>query len=69
MQANPDTPYKVTELARLIDQADADDGHPYPKASPGAVVLACDRLVDRGNLTKVSEKPATYQFATAQPAK
>ena len=68
MQANPDTLYKVTELGRLIDQADVADGHNYPKASPGAVVLACDRLVDRGNATKVSEKPATYQFAAAQPA-
>lgn len=67
MQANPATPYKVTELGRLIDQADTADGHDYPKASPGAVVLACDRLVDRGDATKVVEKPAAYQFATAQP--
>ncbi|ROO63009.1 hypothetical protein EDC02_5019 [Micromonospora sp. Llam0] len=63
MQTNPDTPYKVTELGRLIDQADAADGHTYPKASPGAVVLACDRLVDQGDAHKVVEKPATYQFA------
>jgi hypothetical protein len=69
MQANPDTPYKVTELGRLIDQADAADGHQYPNASPGAVVLACDRLVDRGDAAKVVEKPATYQVAAAQPAK
>jgi len=68
MQANPHTPYKVTELARLIDQADAADGHTYPKASPGAVVLACDRLADRGNAMKVNEKPATYRLAAAQPA-
>ncbi|GLI00691.1 winged helix-turn-helix domain-containing protein [Phytohabitans aurantiacus] len=68
MQTNPDTPYKVTDLGRLIDQTDNADGHTYPKASPGAVVLACDRLVDGGNATKVLEKPATYQLAATQPA-
>ncbi|MCW6004322.1 hypothetical protein K1W54_06965, partial [Micromonospora sp. CPCC 205371] len=69
MQANPDTPYKVTALGRLIDLADAADGHSYPKASPGAVVLVCDRLVDKGTAIKIIERPATYQFAAAQPAK
>ncbi|MDG4795039.1 hypothetical protein [Micromonospora sp. WMMD1082] len=68
MRANPDTPYKVTELARLIDRADAADGHTYPKASPGAVVLVCDRLVGQGYAIKVVEKPATYQLAATPPA-
>jgi hypothetical protein len=67
-QSNPDREFKVTEMARLIDQADAADGHHYPTASPGAVVLSCDRLVEGGYLTKVNEKPATYKFAKALPA-
>jgi hypothetical protein len=61
MQANPGTAYKVGELAKLIDRA--DEGRNYPKASPGAVVLALDALADGGKATKVSDRPATYQLA------
>jgi hypothetical protein len=68
VQANPDTEYKVTDLARLIDKADDADGRNYKIASPGAVVLACERLVDRGHMTKVKERPATFKFAKALPA-
>lgn len=65
LQQDPDAVFKVTELARRIDQMDAADGHNYPTASPGAVVLAGDRLVDRGDAAKVSEKPVAYQLAAA----
>ena len=61
MQANPDTAYKVGELAKLIDRA--DEGRNYPKASPGAVVQVLDALSDTGKATKVSDRPATYQLA------
>jgi len=61
MQANPKTAYKVLEMAKLIDKA--DEGRNYPKASPGATVLALDALADGGNATKISDKPATYQLA------
>lgn len=68
VQDNPDTAYKVTELARLIDKADDAAGHHYKIASPGAVILACNRLVDRGCMTQVTEHPATFTFAKALPA-
>ncbi len=58
----------MTDLARLIDMADDADGRNYKIASPGAVVLACERLVDRGYMTKVNERPATFKFAKALPA-
>jgi hypothetical protein len=61
LQAHPGTAYKVGEMAKLIDQA--DQGKNYPKASPGAVVLALDALCDTGAATKVADKPATYQLA------
>jgi hypothetical protein len=61
MQANPQTAYKVGEMANLIDQA--DEGKGYPKASPGAVVLALNTLADGGQAKQVSDKPATYQLA------
>jgi hypothetical protein len=42
-------------------------GTGYPKASPGAVVLALNSLVDAGEATQVADKPATYQATRTAP--
>ena len=38
------------------------------KASPGAVVLACQRLVTKGKAVLAVEKPASFHLATATAA-
>ena len=61
MQQNPQTAYKVGDMAKLINKA--DEGKGYPNASPGAVVLALNTLAGNGTAKQVSDKPATYQLA------
>ncbi|MFC0532138.1 winged helix-turn-helix domain-containing protein [Phytohabitans kaempferiae] len=61
MRANPTTVYTVTQMARLIDQADADHG--YGKASAGAVVLALDNLTDAGQAERLTDKTAKFKLA------
>jgi hypothetical protein len=69
LQAQPDNVFKVGELCKLINKA--EEGTGMPKASPGAVVLAAQRLVKRQQAILAVEKPASFQFlpgATAEPA-
>jgi hypothetical protein len=66
LEAHPDRAFKVSELCKLIDQANA--GHDVSKASPGAVVLACQRLVTKGKAILAVEKPATFQLVPADTA-
>jgi hypothetical protein len=60
LEPHPDRGFKVSELCKLIDQA--NQGSDAAKASPGAVVLACQRLVRKGKAVLVVEKPATFQL-------
>ncbi|MFG2043956.1 hypothetical protein [Dactylosporangium sp. NPDC048998] len=66
LQARPDQVYKVGELAQLINNAERGTG--LPKASPGAVVLAAQRLVGRGQAVLAVEKPASFQLLPAAGA-
>lgn len=60
-EAHPDRQYKVGELCRLIDAANA--GTDAKKASQGAVYNACTKLAAAGTLTQTVDKPATFQLA------
>jgi hypothetical protein len=60
-ESHPDRQFKVGELCKLIDKANEDAE--VAKASPGAVVLACERLVRKNKLIQVVERPATFQLA------
>ncbi|MEU4218940.1 MarR family winged helix-turn-helix transcriptional regulator [Actinoplanes sp. NPDC026623] len=61
LHAHPDREYKVEEVKKLIDQADADTG--YPRASHGAVSNALDSLERDGKAAKVEDrKAATFQI-------
>ena len=51
---------------KLIDKA--NKGQDVSKASPGAVVLACQRLVTKGKAILAVEKPATFQLVPADTA-
>ena len=62
LEAHPGQGFKVGELCKLIDAT--NEGSEVAKASPGAVVLACQRLVAKGNAVLAVEKPATFQLAT-----
>src|SRR2546430_1522910 len=62
LEAHPGQGFKVGELCKLIDAT--NEGSEVAKASPGAVVLACQRLVAKGNGVLAVEKPATFQLAT-----
>lgn len=62
LQAEPDSEYKVDEIRKLIDKADADTG--YPRASHGAVANALDSLGRDGKAVKVEDrKAATFTLA------
>ncbi|MET7398038.1 MarR family winged helix-turn-helix transcriptional regulator [Dactylosporangium sp. NPDC005572] len=65
LQPNPGQVYKVGELCKLINNAERGTG--LPKASPGAVVLAAQRLVARKQVVLAVEKPASFQLL-ADPA-
>jgi hypothetical protein len=65
LEANPEQGFKVSELCKLINQA--NEGQEVAKASPGAVVLAAQRLVRKGKAVLAVEKPATFQLLT-QPS-
>ncbi|GAA3449655.1 hypothetical protein [Dactylosporangium matsuzakiense] len=60
LRARPDLVYKVGELCKLINKA--EEGTGMPKASPGAVVLAAQRLVARQQAILAVEKPASFQI-------
>jgi hypothetical protein len=62
LQANPGSEYKVDDMRKLIDQADAGTG--YPRASHGAVANALDSLERDGKAAKVDDrKAATFTLA------
>lgn len=61
MRANPDTVYTVTQMTRLIDEADAALG--YSKASQGAVVLALDGLAKKGEAVRLPQDKAQFKLA------
>jgi DNA-binding MarR family transcriptional regulator len=62
LQANSGSEYKVDEMRKLIDQADAGTG--YPRASHGAVANALDSLERDGKAVKVEDrKAATFTLA------
>ncbi|SRR6266545_6480956 len=63
LEPHPDRGFKVSELCKLIDKA--NEGSDAAKASPGAVVLAAQRLARKGKAVLVVEKPATFQLAPA----
>ncbi|WP_328463600.1 MarR family winged helix-turn-helix transcriptional regulator [Actinoplanes sp. NBC_00393] len=63
LQANSGSEYKVDELRKLIDEADAGTG--YPRASHGAVANALDSLERDGKAVKVEDrKAATFTLAS-----
>ncbi|MEU5554124.1 MarR family transcriptional regulator [Micromonospora sp. NPDC047793] len=64
LEAHPDRAYKVSELCKLIDAANA--GTDAKKASAGAVVNAADKLVNQGKAVRTVERPATFQLAPAE---
>src|SRR5205814_2360232 len=57
LHSQPDNVFKVGELCKLINKA--EEGAGVPKASPGAVVLAAQRLVKR--------QPAAFSPAFSSP--
>ncbi|MEH0827804.1 MULTISPECIES: MarR family winged helix-turn-helix transcriptional regulator [unclassified Micromonospora] len=61
LEAHPDRQYKVGELCRLVDAANA--GTDAAKASAGAVANALAKLVVAGNVVQTVERPATFQLA------
>ncbi len=63
LEAHPDRGFKVSELCKLIDAANT--GQDVSKASAGAVVLACQRLVVKGKAILAVEKPVTFQLIPA----
>jgi len=63
LEAHPEQTFKVSQLCKLIDAA--NEGSDTAKASAGAVVLACQRLVGKGKAVLAVEKPATFQLVAA----
>ncbi|MGS2619308.1 MarR family transcriptional regulator [Micromonospora sp. LZ34] len=61
LQAHPDRQYRVGELCRLIDAANAGTG--AAKASAGAAANALAKLVIAGKVVQTVERPATFQLA------
>jgi hypothetical protein len=57
LQNNPATAYKISEICKLLDQANSG-AH---KVSAGAVANALDKLVGEGAVKQVNERPATFQ--------
>jgi hypothetical protein len=65
-EAQPDRQFKVGELCRLIDAANAGNaGTGASKASQGAVYNAATKLAAAGTLTQTVEKPATFQLTAS----
>jgi hypothetical protein len=65
-EAQPDRQFKVGELCRLIDAANAANaGTGASKASQGAVYNAATKLAAAGALTQTVEKPATFQLTAS----
>jgi len=60
LEANPDRQYKVGELCKVIDAANAGTG--AAKASQGAVANALDTLSRKGTVTRTVDRPATFQL-------
>lgn len=60
LRARPADVFKVGELCKLINNVEAGTG--VSKASPGAVVLAAQRLVARRQAILAVEKPASFQY-------
>jgi hypothetical protein len=63
LEAHPEQGFKVSQLCKLIDAT--NEGSDTAKASPGAVVLAAQRLARKGRAVLTVEKPATFQLAQA----
>jgi hypothetical protein len=63
LEAHPEQGFKVSQLCKLIDAT--NEGSDTAKASPGAVVLAAQRLARKGKAVLAVEKPATFQLAQA----
>ncbi|MGQ5261049.1 MarR family transcriptional regulator [Micromonospora sp. ZYX-F-536] len=61
LEAHPDRQYKVGELCRLVDAANAGTG--AAKASAGAAANALAKLVIAGKVIQTVERPATFQLA------
>lgn len=59
-EADPERQFKVGELCRLIDAANAGTG--AKKASQGAVYNAATKLAAAGTLTLTVDRPATFQL-------
>jgi hypothetical protein len=59
-QSQPERQFKVAELCKLIDAANAGTG--AAKASQGAVYNACTKLAAAGTLIQTVDKPATFQL-------
>jgi DNA-binding transcriptional ArsR family regulator len=60
LEAHPDQQYKVGELCKLVDAANA--GTDVAKASQGAVANALDTLSGKGIVTRTVDRPATFQL-------
>jgi hypothetical protein len=60
LEAHPDRQYKVGEVCKLIDAANA--GTDVAKASQGAVANALDTLSRRGTVIRTVDRPATFQL-------
>ncbi|GGK36600.1 hypothetical protein GCM10010124_31580 [Pilimelia terevasa] len=58
LRANPDQAWKVSEICRLVN--DADDGT-HNIASPGAVANALEKLAGEGSVRQLDGKPVTFQ--------
>jgi len=56
LQSNPDKPYKVSEVCKLIDQRE-----PGRKTSAGAVANALHKFAGEGVVELTVEKPATFK--------
>ena len=62
LKASPDQPFKVSEVCKAIDAANADSAS--NKAGAGAVANALDKLVGSGDAVRIEDaKYATYQAA------
>jgi hypothetical protein len=59
LRDQPDRQFRVSEVCKLIDQADARNG--WSKASPGAVVNDLNKLAGQNIAQRTNDQPATYQ--------
>jgi hypothetical protein len=63
LRNRPDDTFKVNDLRKLVDKADAGTG--YPAASAGAISNALTKLTGNGQVDTVEAKHATYRAAPA----